>query len=157
MKRVAVFSDTHNMFSRLPLAIERLGKVDLLFHLGDFAIDAERIASALGGVPAFAVKGNNDAGSAYPRMRIERVEDAWIMLVHGDGYHTLYQLIDQARENRCAAALFGHTHEPLLQADGELLLVNPGSLSLPRRGSKPSCALLEVDGADINAKMLPLI
>jgi putative phosphoesterase len=150
MKRIAVFSDTHNMFSRLPLALERLGKVDMLFHLGDFAIDAERIATELGDVPFFAVKGNNDSGRVYPKKRIELVEDAWIMLVHGDGYHTLYQLIDQARENRCGAVLFGHTHVPLLQADGSLLVVNPGSISLPRQGSKPSCALLEVEGSDIN-------
>jgi len=156
MKRIAVFSDTHNMFSRLPLALERVGKVDLLFHLGDFAIDAERIAQELGDVPFFSVKGNNDTGTVYPRVRIERVEDVWIMLVHGDGYHTLYQLIDKARENRCSAVLFGHTHVPLLQADGELLVVNPGSMSLPRQGSKPSCAVLEVDGLDINVKMLPL-
>jgi putative phosphoesterase len=145
------------MFSRLPLALERLGKVDMLFHLGDFAIDAERIAADLGDVPFFAVKGNNDTGSVYPKKRIELVEDVWIMLVHGDGYHTLYQLIDQARENRCGAVLFGHTHVPLLQADGSLLVVNPGSISLPRQGSKPSCALLEVEGSDINVKMIPLI
>lgn len=157
MKRIAVFSDTHNMFSRLPLALERVGKVDLLFHLGDFAIDAERIAHELGDVPFFSVKGNNDAGSVYPRVRIERVEDVWIMLLHGDGYHTLYQLIDKARETRCSAVLFGHTHVPLLLADGELLVINPGSMSLPRQGSKPSCAVLEVEGADINVKMLPLI
>ena len=145
------------MFSRLPLALERIGKVDMLFHLGDFAIDAERIASELGGVPFFAVKGNNDTGSVYPKKRIELVEDAWIMLVHGDGYHTLYQLIDQARENRCGAVLFGHTHVPLLQADGCLLVVNPGSISLPRQGSGPSCAVLEVEGKDINVKMIPLL
>lgn len=157
MKRVAVFADTHNMFSRLPLALERLGKVDMLFHLGDFAIDAERIAQELGDVPFVAVKGNNDSGSMYPRKRIELVEDAWIMLVHGDGYHTIYQMIDQARENRCAAVLFGHTHVPLLQADGEILIVNPGSISLPRQGNKPSCALLEVDGKDVNVQLIPLM
>ena len=157
MKRVAVFADTHNMFSRLPLALERLGSVDLLFHLGDYAIDAERIAQELGGVPFFAVKGNNDVGSVYPRKRIEHVEDAWIMLVHGDGYHSVYQIISQARDNRCAAVLFGHTHVPLLQADGEVLIVNPVSISLPRQGSKPSCALLEVDGRDVNVKMIQLL
>ena len=156
MKRIAVFADSHNMFSRLPLAVEKLGKVDMLFHLGDFAIDAERIAMELGDVPYVSVKGNNDTGSVYPRMRIERVEDVWIMLVHGDAYYNLYQMINLTRDNHCGALLFGHTHEPLLQADGEILIVNPGSISLPRRGSKPSCALLEVEGKDINVKMLPL-
>jgi putative phosphoesterase len=157
MKRIAVFSDTHNLFSRLPLALERLGKVDMLFHLGDFAIDAERISAELGDVPFFCVKGNNDSGSTYPRMRIERVKDVWIMLIHGDGFHTLHQLIDLARKNHCSAVLFGHTHMPLLQADGEVLVINPGSMSLPRMGKKPSCALLEVDAKDINVKMIQLI
>lgn len=157
MKRIAVVADSHNLFSRLPLAVEKLGKVDMLFHLGDYAIDAERISDALGGVPFFAVKGNNDVGSVYPEKRIELAEDAWIMLVHGDRFYNLYQLIHTARENRCGAVLFGHTHVPLLQADGELLIVNPGSLSLPRRGNKPSCALLEVEGKDINVKIIPLI
>ena len=156
MKRIAVFADTHNMFSRLPLALERLGKVDMLFHLGDFAIDAERISSELGDVPYFVVKGNNDSGSAYSKMRVEQVENAWILLVHGDAFYTIGQMADRARDHRCAAVLFGHTHEPLLRADGEVLIINPGSLSLPRAGSRPSCALLEVEGKDIYVKMISL-
>ena len=157
MKRVAVFADTHNMFSRLPLALEKLGQVDMLFHLGDYAIDAERIAAELGDVPFFAVKGNNDVGSIYPERRIERVEDSWIMLVHGDKFYNVGHLADTARDAQCAAVLFGHTHVPLLQADGELLIMNPGSLSLPRRGARSSCALLEVDGKDINVKMISVL
>jgi uncharacterized protein len=145
------------MFSRLPLAVEKLGKVDMLFHLGDYAIDAERISDSLGGVPFFAVKGNNDVGSVYPERRIELVEDAWIMLVHGDRFYNLYQLINTARDSRCSAVLFGHTHVPLLQANGELLIVNPGSLSLPRQGSRSSCALLEVEGRDVNVKIISML
>ena len=90
-------------------------------------------------------------------MRIERVEDVWIMLVHGDKFYTVGQMIDVAREQHCAAVLFGHTHVPVLQADGELLVINPGSLSLPRRGSRSSCALLEVEGKDINVKMISVL
>lgn len=156
MKRVAVVADTHHSFKWLPLAAERLGKVDLLFHLGDFAPDVEQVALALGGVPFAAVRGNNDSGSVYSKMRVERVEDAWILLVHGDAFYTIGQMADKARDLRCAAVLFGHTHEPLLRADGEILIVNPGSLSLPRRGSRPSCALLEVEGKDIYVKMISL-
>lgn len=111
----------------------------------------------LGDVPYVSVKGNNDTGSVYPRMRIERVEDVWIMLWCTVMHTTIStRLINLARDNHCGALLFGHTHEPLLQADGEILIVNPGSISLPRRGSKPSCALLEVEGKDISVKMLPL-
>ena len=56
MTRVAVFADTHHSFKWLPFAVEQLGKVDLLFHLGDFAPDAEQVAKELGGVPFCAVQ-----------------------------------------------------------------------------------------------------
>ena len=156
MTRVAVFADTHHSFKWLPFAVEQLGRVDLLFHLGDFAPDAEQVAEALGGVPSFAVRGNNDSGSVYPKMRIERVEDVWMMLVHGDKFYTTGQMAEHARDNHCSVVLFGHTHEPLLRADGEILIVNPGSLSLPRAGSARSCTLLEVEGKDVNVKMISL-
>jgi putative phosphoesterase len=156
MTRVAVIADTHRSFRWLPLAAERLGKVDLLFHLGDFCADAETVAEKLGGVPYRTVRGNNDVYSAEPRLRVERVEDASIMLVHGDEFYNTYHLAMRAEENHCGAVLFGHTHIPLLQASGDILLINPGSLSLPRRGSKPSCALLEVEGKDINVTMISL-
>lgn len=155
MKRVAVYADTHNKFTRLPEAIEKAGKVDMLFHLGDFGSDAEIIAEKLG-VPAFAVRGNNDYASVLPRLRAELVEDAWILLVHGDAYYTTGQLFDEAEKHNCLAVLFGHTHQPLLTASGKVLLLNPGSLSLPRHGYAPSFAVLEVEGKDINAKIITL-
>lgn len=155
MKRVAVIADTHNKFNRLSEAIEKMGQVDMLFHLGDFGSDAEIIADKLG-VPSFAVRGNNDYASVLPRIRAELVEDAWILLVHGDGYYTTGQLFDEAEKHNCLAVLFGHTHEPLITASGNVLLLNPGSLSLPRRGYAPSFAVLEVQGKDINARIITL-
>lgn len=156
MTRVAVVADTHHSFKWLPFAAERLGKVDLLFHLGDFCVDAEQVSKALGDVPYVTVRGNNDAFGTAPLLRVERVEDVWIMLVHGHEFYTVGQMVQKAEENHCSAVLFGHTHLPLLQASGELLVINPGSLSLPRRGKSPSCALLEVEGKDINVTMITL-
>ncbi|MEA5049071.1 MAG: metallophosphoesterase [Eubacteriales bacterium] len=156
MTRVAVVADTHHSFRWLPLAAERLGKVDLLFHLGDFCADAETVSRELGGIPYDVVRGNNDAFSTEPKVRFEYVENARIMLTHGDEFYNTYHLAMRAEENHCSAVLFGHTHIPLLQASGNILILNPGSLSLPRRGSKPSCALLEVEGKDINITMISL-
>lgn len=158
MKRVALFSDTHGRFLRLPAALDRIekaGGVEMVLHLGDFGNDAEPIAEKLG-VPFAAVRGNNDYFSNLPRKQIVRIGDASFLLVHGDAYYNLSPLIREGKKERCAAVLFGHTHEPLLQADGALLIVNPGSLSLPRRGYPPSFALLEIVGADVNVKMVAL-
>lgn len=156
MKRVAVFSDTHRRFDRLPAAIEKMGKVGRIFHLGDYGADAEQISKAAGGVPFTAVRGNNDYFTDLPRTLVERVEDASVLLVHGDAYYTLNSLFHAAELRGCGAVLFGHTHEPLMQASGKILALNPGSLSLPRYGYPAAFAVLEVNGSDIHAKIITL-
>ncbi len=41
---------------------------------------------------------------------------------------------------------YGHTHRPVVDDNGNILAVNPGSLSYPRQeGRKPSYALMEID------------
>lgn len=153
MQRIAVFSDTHGYLDKLPAALAQAGRLDAFLHLGDHGSDAEGIASLLP-VPYFAVRGNRDFDSQLPREHIARFEDVSIMLLHGDAYRSEYALASLAAQNGCQAVLFGHTHTPLLAAQGPILLVNPGSLSLPRYGSDPSFAILTVNGADIRVQML---
>lgn len=155
MQRVAVFSDTHGRLHALPEAIRKAGRLDAFVHLGDFCSDAMQIAALLP-VPYAAVRGNCDYGSHLPREHIARFEDAAVMLVHGDGYRSEYELSLLAEQNHCQAILFGHTHTPLLTAQGPILAVNPGSLSLPRHGSQPSFSVLTIDGADIRVDMIAL-
>lgn len=160
MKRIAVFSDTHGRLDRLPFALERMGTVDAFIHLGDFAHDAERIAELLP-VPYHAVSGNCDCyrgtdGNAFPREEIVTIEKASLLCVHGDAFRDTYSLSLKAEEAHCAAVLYGHTHIPDLSASGAVLIVNPGSLSLPRGGSRASFAILTVDGKDVNVRHCPL-
>lgn len=54
------------------------------------------------------------------------------------------------------AALFGHTHIPLVEAQGDVLLVNPGSLSRPRGGSAPGCALLTIEQGEVRVRLCPV-
>ena len=156
MTRVAVFSDTHGLLVRLPAAMARLGSVDAFVHLGDFASDAADIARALC-VPYTAVRGNCDYGERRtPRECVAEYGGARLLLTHGDAYASTYALACRAEERRCAAALFGHTHTPLLTAQGALLIINPDSLSQPRYGSAPSCALLTIEHGDVDVRMLSL-
>lgn len=141
--RIAVFSDTHGLLVRLPMAQRLLGRVDAVIHLGDFARDGEVIGQALGAT-CYAVRGNCDCGCGAPEERVLELDGVRLLCVHGHRYPELYRLSLRAEEERCTAALFGHTHIPLQEAHGETLLVNPGSLSRPRGGSRPGCALLEI-------------
>lgn len=141
--RVALFSDTHGQLMRLPMAQRLLGRVDAVIHLGDLARDGEIIGQALG-APCYAVRGNCDGCCGAPEERVLELDGVRLLCVHGHRYPDLYRLSLRAEEERCMAALFGHTHIPLQEAHGKTLLVNPGSLSRPRGGSRPGYALLEI-------------
>ena len=42
--------------------------------------------------------------------------------------------------------MYGHTHRPILDTDGDVIAVNPGSLSYPRQeGRQPSYVIMELD------------
>ena len=150
--RVAVFSDTHGQLVRLQAAQLLLGRVDAAIHLGDFARDGDAIAESLG-VVCHTVRGNCDYGSSAPEQRVLELDGVRLLCVHGHRYPDLYRLSLKAEEERCTAALFGHTHIPLLEAHGSTLLVNPGSLSRPRGGSRPGCALLEIEHGDLRVQL----
>ncbi len=155
MTRLLVVSDTHGRLERVPAMQARAGKIDALLHLGDYGGDGERIAS-LFGAPYLAVRGNCDFFSDLPVSRIATYENASLLLTHGDAYVTDTQMVREAEDARCKAVLFGHSHMPKLTASGHILLINPGSLSLPRGGYPPSFCVLTIDGETIRPEMISL-
>jgi len=160
--RVGVVSDSHGRLHNFPLAAEKLGPVDAWVHLGDYYRDAERIGEEAG-LPVHAVMGNCDL--LFPDEG--KTEEVWepqpgvrLLLTHGHVYGVksgLMRLICRAEELQCTAALFGHTHIPLLERQGNLTLLNPGTLSAPYGGQNATCALLEIrEDGEINVRMVGL-
>jgi len=158
MTKLAVFSDTHGYLANLEKAKELLPEdIDAVLHLGDFAADAEDIGRAFG-VPVYAVRGNCDEyydRSDSPEKRIVVFEGARILMTHGNRCRGTYELGLAAEEARCGAVLFGHTHRQLMTCEGNVLVINPGSLSFPR-GTAAGFALLTIENGDINAKIFEL-
>ena len=75
-----------------------------------------------------------------------------VWVVHGHNYY-----VSMGNENikREAIArgmdivMYGHTHRPVLDTDGDVIAVNPGSLSYPRQeGHKPSYVIMELEQED---------
>lgn len=153
--KVAVFADTHGRLTRLPAARAQLGPVDAVLHLGDHCRDAAAIGRALG-APVWAVRGNCDYGCGDPLERIVELGGVRLLCLHGHLCPDLYRLALRAEQERCQAALFGHTHIPLAEAQGDVLLVNPGSLSRPRGGSAPGCALLTIEQGEVHVRLCPV-
>ena len=137
--KILVFSDSHSMTMRMIECVEE-EQPDMLFHLGDMVDDVTDLRSVFPDIPLVQVRGNNDWNSAVPDD--ERVELMGIrfFLTHGHRYSvrsTTDRLAKVARLQNCQIALYGHTHESLLEQNEGVLVGNPGSISMPY-GELPS-------------------
>lgn len=149
--RALVLSDTHltaATVDRMPAEVWALAaEADVVLHAGDVVDPA--VLEALGErAPVHAVLGNNDRG--LERALPERLEldlgGVPVAMVHDSGARA-----GRARRLRrwfpdAAVAVFGHSHDPVLERDDEvdLLLVNPGSPTQRRRQPVHTVAWLEL-------------
>jgi len=146
------------------------GCSDMAYLLQKASSD-EYFSSCIPPVIAF-VKGNNDASSysfmnkaairqknaplllqiKVPLKNEVTVAGHKIVLVHGHA-HSLYggtsSLASEAEASGADIIFYGHTHIPACgiistESGSPLLLVNPGSCSIPRAGQPPSFAVAEV-------------
>lgn len=154
--RIGVISDTHGNEWAVSACVAAAGPVDAWIHLGDHASDAKALLA--GGKPVYGVCGNMDVPSAAsPRERVVELAGQRLFLCHGNNYgvkSSPLKVLLRARELGCAAALFGHTHIPFLDEGGDVLLLNPGSPSLPRGGSRRCMGILTLGGKYPEAELL---
>ena len=159
--KVLIVSDTHGREQNLAEALEQTGPIDQLIHLGDVEGGAEHIRELAGDAPAAIIAGNNDFFCDLPNERIFTLGGHRIFMTHGHGYFvhsgTLY-LKREARKKGADIVMFGHTHKPYMEEDNELLVLNPGSLSLPRQeGHRPTYIVMEIaDDGQISYELCSL-
>ena len=135
MKKILVISDTHGRTKNLEQVLPSVGPLDYLFHLGDVGRDADYI-EVIAGCPCCFVAGNNDFYSELPNERLPKIEETRFFLTHGHYYYVNAHknlLAKVAKEKGATVAIFGHTHVPFQEEIEGVLLLNPGSLSLPRQ------------------------
>lgn len=148
-RTVLVISDTHGLHENLRkvLAIEA-GKYDAVFHLGDVE-GGEDMIRDMADAPVTFVRGNCDVFSRLPQERDFIYEGHHFLMTHGHRYFVYYdasELAAEASSRGVEVALYGHTHKPLVQQIGEVLVVNPGSLSRPRQADRtPSYVMMHVE------------
>ena len=148
MKALLV-SDTHRYLRYFEEALERVGPVDQIFHMGDVEGEEEVIRSLADGIPVEFVAGNNDFFSHESREKEIWFGGFRILMTHGHQYGVstgISRLAAEGKARNVQVVLYGHTHRPSIDYVGEMALVNPGSISYPRQsGRQPSYGILEID------------
>ncbi|MGB9809200.1 MAG: metallophosphoesterase [Caldanaerobacter sp.] len=155
---VAVISDTHGMLTLVRKKLKELKGIDYIFHLGDHAGDGIELAKEFN-ISLEYVKGNCDFPTKDEIDKIVEVEGKKILLTHGHRYYVKYEydtILERGKELGVDAIFFGHTHVPMISKHENILLLNPGSPSLPREGSKKTIALVTIDKTGIFPRLLNL-
>ncbi|BBF44348.1 phosphoesterase [Lachnospiraceae bacterium KM106-2] len=146
--KILVVSDSHGRNTNLNRIIDKVSPIDLLIHLGDIEEYEDEI-ELIAGCKTEMVAGNNDYFSKLPKEKVIEIGDYRIFITHGHRYGVYYgteQLKEAAREHGATIALYGHTHIPYLSQSGDVTVMNPGSVTLPRQdGRVPSYGILEID------------
>lgn len=107
-------------------------------------------------IPAIFIQGNCDryGGNELRKNAVFELNDHKFFCTHGHSVgvnYGLQNLIYTAMENDCDIALYGHTHTPFddtfeSEAAGTgVRILNPGSISLPRGGSRKSYMVMTFD------------
>lgn len=144
MLRIGLVSDTHGLLR--PEALDWLRGCDHILHAGDIGdpaiLDALRTLA-----PLDAVRGNNDRGdwaAALP--------ETLTLALDGVRLHLLHDLAELAIDPAAAGVqvvVSGHSHKPLVQQRGGVLVINPGSAG-PRRFKLPvSAGELRIDASGV--------
>lgn len=131
--RILIFSDTHGQINRCLSVIDRVGKVDMILHAGDYVDDAEDLAAVYPHIPLHYVAGNNDLFSNAPHELIINAGGKRIIVIHGHVQRVKTEpsyatLIKYAKSKDVDMVVFGHTHISHLENAGNLTVCNPGSI-----------------------------
>jgi uncharacterized protein len=144
-----------------PAVLKALAAVDVVLHAGDLgSLGVLDTLAAMG--THFAVFGNVDpreVRETLPARMLIELDGVRIGLVHGDivvpgdndsNPHgpsprpatTTWRAWRSFAGNGVDCVVFGHSHRPLVQNFGRVLMFNPGSCTEPRQAPRPSFGVL---------------
>ncbi|MGN8277709.1 metallophosphoesterase family protein [Pseudomonas sp. SMN5] len=150
--KVGVISDTHGLLR--PQALAALEGCERIIHAGD--IGSPDILDQLAAVaPLSVVVGNNDAGADWAASVAEHLRFelcGWpVLLVHDIA--DVPALLDPSVK----VVITGHSHQPKIEWREERLYLNPGSAGRRRFKLPVTLALLEVNAAGIEPRIVSLL
>ena len=145
--KILIVSDTHHRNENYLKVLQKVGKVDMVIHLGDVEGSEYTIQEAAG-CPVEMVCGNNDFFSELPSEKTLQIGKYRVMITHGHRYYIGMgneMLKQEAIAHGADIVMYGHTHRRDLTTYKNSYIVNPGSLALPRDNRVGTYMLLDFD------------
>lgn len=146
VKKILICSDTHGNNNSLKEAIA-INKPNVVLHAGDFCCNL----SVINEMVDYIVAGNNDTqGEEQLYFSLFGVN---IFLTHGDKFisylckskENAQRIFDSIINKDLNLIVYGHTHIECVDYIGDVLAINPGSISAPRnRSSRKSYAIITI-------------
>jgi uncharacterized protein len=161
--QVVVLSDTHapRRWKSCPPAVAlRLRGADLILHAGDVCT-AGVLDELSEYAPVRVVLGNNDgpdvAAWGAPEVLEFDVAGLQIAMIHDSGAKQGRSGRMRRRFPAARLVVFGHSHIPLDETDGDLRIFNPGSPTDRRSQPQGTIGLLRVEeGRLLAAQIVPV-
>jgi putative phosphoesterase len=154
---LVVLSDTHETDGTglVGAAAEALDDAELVLHAGDFTTEAVLDAFHDRAADLRAVHGNRDSDGVTERLpTAATIEYAGVRIA---GTHRqrggATGLAMFGRERGADLVVSGHTHRPVVDQEGTVTLLNPGSHADPR-GAKQSFAVLEPTDTGLGGRLV---
>ena len=146
--KILVVSDSHGRNDNLKKTIQKVSPIDMMLHLGDVEMEPEKLKE-MAGCKVYCVSGNNDFLLDYPKEEIIEIGKHKVFMTHGHRFRISYgleMLAAEAKKRGADTVLYGHTHVVSSKIVDGVLMLNPGSISLPREYPyKPSFMIIETD------------
>ena len=157
MTRVLIVSDSHGFNAELKKLVEAYdGKVDAMIHCGDSELDYDAKPMAYFDQK---VTGNCDYDPDYPDEAVFTVGDFTYFVAHGH-MHQVKTSLDpisyRASERGAQIVCHGHSHLAHATKRGDQLIINPGSIRLPRGRQEETYAILTAADHEINVHFYQL-
>jgi putative phosphoesterase len=168
--KILVVSDTHEITKELRDILEKhANDVRIVCHLGDHAYDLLQLQCEYPQLTFVAVAGNCDYVRDLENEIILKISACLddpeapfvkILLSHGHNLGVregLDRLAYYAKEKDADACFFGHTHFPVCKNVNGIFIMNPGSPSCPRGGSKASYGIVEISPeGKVSGRLFPV-
>ncbi len=157
--KIGIISDTHGNIPFTKAALDLIGDADHIIHCGDVlpcsskygdGFDPKGLANILAPLKNISyVRGNGDffsqqlmPASIFHDHLLLELGGYRIFATHSHLFRSRMSMLMKAMEAEANILCYGHTHSKELDFYDNLLVLNPGSVSLPRDGSN-SCAIIE--------------